>query len=344
MRILYILMLLTVPVIAEQDLSYVDSENPGDAPCGIAVARTQADPFLLVGSHLEDKVTSYRLDRNNGAMTPAGVAEIAPGSRPAAIDFAYGRYAVVANQASSDLYVFSMDNSGQMTQVGQPEPTRGLNPVDMVVAPTGLVAVTNNQSNELSAFWLDLRGRLSFLDKIETGAQPAGVAIHGNRIAVANSGSADVSVFHLEDLRELQHDNTTAVNGGAPLDVVFDRHGLNLYVAIAALAEGQPAQLQQFSLNLIGLLTQTRSVDAGRFLSGLTRDGSHFYGALLNAADENELRVYDPDLNQIAVTVLTSPPASMTLAATRVRTGRYLFVNDFGISTTTSFQLQEGLD
>ena len=120
MRILCILTLFAVPVIAQQDLSYIDSENPGDGPCGIAVARTQGNPFLLVGSHLEDKVTSYRVDLNTGAMTPAGEAQVAPGSRPAAIGFAYGRYAVVANQASSDLYVFRLDNSGQLNQVGQP--------------------------------------------------------------------------------------------------------------------------------------------------------------------------------------------------------------------------------
>jgi 6-phosphogluconolactonase (cycloisomerase 2 family) len=132
MRLLYILALFAVPVIAQQNLIYVDSEKPGDAPCGIAVAHTQGGAYLLVGNHFDDKVTSFQLDADTGAMTLAGEAEIAPGSRPVALGFAHGRYAVVANQASSDLYVYRMNRNGQLSQVDQPVSTRGLNPAALV--------------------------------------------------------------------------------------------------------------------------------------------------------------------------------------------------------------------
>ena len=37
---------------------------------------------------------------------------------------------------------------------------------------------------------------------------------------------------------------------------------------------------------------------------------------------------------------IVSPPTSMTVAAARVRGGRFVFVNEFGNSTTSSFRLQ----
>lgn len=339
MRTLLALALLVTPVaMAQQTLTFVDSENPGAGPCGITTTMGR-NTFLLTGSHFEDRITSYRV-LNNGALEPGGTANVAPGSMPAAIGFGWGRFAVVANKASSDLYVFRMNRSGQFTQVGQPVSTQGVNPVDMVVSRAGLVAVANNMSDELSTFWLDPRGGLHFLDKINTGLAPTGVAVSGTRIAVANSGSADVSVFRLNRLRNLQLESTTSINAN-PVDLAFGA-GNNLYVSSSPAQQGAQSKLFHLRLNRRnGSLTQVSDVDAGLFLSGLTADNQSVYGATVNASGQNEIRVYDRRLNQTASATLASPPNTMTLAVARAgRRSTDVFLNEFNNNTTSSFRLE----
>ncbi len=324
--------------MAQQTLTFVDSENPGRQPCGIATAKVGKSTFLLAGSHLDDRISSFRV-LNTGGLTPAGRASLARGSRPAAVGFAWGRYAVVANQGSSNLYVFRMDRNGALTRVGKPVSTRGLRPVDMVVGSTGLVAVTNNKSNELSAFRLGRSGRLRFLDKIDTNLAPAGIAVRGTRIVVANSGSADVSVFRLNRLEKLALESTTAL-GANPVNVSFGA-GNNLYVATAPAQQGAQSKLFHLRLNARnGSLTRVRDVDAGLFLSGLTADARGVYGATVDAAGVNEIRVYDGALDQSASASLSSKPTSMTLATSWVgRRSTNVYLNEFGNSSTSSFRL-----
>jgi hypothetical protein len=336
-----VLLLFASPALAQPEFYIVDSKDPGEGPCGITVAERQGveNPFLLVGSHFEDRITSYRIARATGELSKAGTRKLPSGSRPVAVGFAYGRYAVVANQASSDLYTYRMNRNGRFKQIGTPVPTGGLGPVDMVISSAGLVAVTNQGSDELSTFEIDDKGRLEFLDKIVTGSQPAGVSIRGNRIAVANSGSGDVSIFRLNRLRNLKLESTTPL-GQPPLDLSFGS-GRNLYVATSLPpGQGAPAKLFRLKLKKNDKLKKRGSVTAGIFLSGLTADDEQVYGATVNSDGTNEVKVYDPKLREEAGSILNTGASSMSLSSVRVQDLRYVFLNEFGNSSTSSFRLE----
>lgn len=322
-----------------QTLTFVDDVDPGLAPCGIASARVGKNQFVLVGSHLDDKISSFRLDRKTGAMTKADEASVAPGSRPVAIGFAYGRYAVVANQESADLYVFRMDRDGKFVENGDPVGTGGLAPADMVVAPTGLIAVTNSGSGDVSAFWLDPKGDLHDLGKKDSGLAPAGITHSGRNVYVANTGSQNLVTFRVRGKKakmRFEIDNTTAILA-APLDVTAV--GKDVYVSTAPTAQGAQAKLFHFRKKKGGL-QGVGDVDAGLFLSGVASDKKLVLGGALNDASRNEVRVYDRRLSPTSsATIGDSGPSTLSIASARVRGGRYVIVSEFHNATTSSFRL-----
>ncbi|MEZ6188165.1 MAG: beta-propeller fold lactonase family protein [Planctomycetota bacterium] len=338
MRILWALPLLVLTTaLAQPSLSLVDSENSGQGPCGIASARIQGRSYLLTGAHLDDTVSTYRVDRNGG-LTLADTATLAAGSRPASIGFAYGRYAVVANNGSSDLYVYSVNRNGQLQQVGQPVSSQGVGPTNMDVAATGLVAVTHGTSNEVSTFWLDFRGRLRFLDKAATGATPTDVAIRGTRLVVANAGSGELGVYRL-GLRGLEHQSQTFMGVG-PIELDLDLSGRNAFVTTGPAVAGGQAQVRSVQIDRQGTVTTVATVDAGLFASGIVLSGREVLVGSVGLGVQNELRVYDRDLNLLSTTTGVGPtPGAITLVADRVGRSRYVFVNEFDNGVTSSYEL-----
>lgn len=338
MRILLALPLLALaPALAQPSLTAVDTESVGQGPCGIVSARVQGRTYLLTGAHFEDKVSSYRVDRN-GSMTLADTVSLAPGSRPAAIGFAYGRYAVVANTGTSDLYVYRLNRDGGMQQVGQPVSTRGVGPSNMDVAATGLVAVTHGTSNEVSTFWLDFRGRLRFLDKAATASTPTDVAIRGTRLVVANVASGEMGVYRL-GISGLQQQSSTFLGVG-PIELDIDLSGRNAFVTTSPVVQGGQAQVRHIQIDRQGAVTTVATADAGLFASGIVISGREVLVTTVGATVQNEVRVYDRSLNLLSSTPGVGPtPGAQTLVADRVGRSRYVFVNEFDNGTTTSYRL-----
>ena len=334
-----VLSLLVGPAVAQGPTEPVDRVNPGEGPCGIAVAETRGGTFVFVGSHHDDTVTTFRLP-SNGELIEAGSASLPAGSGPAAVGFAYGRYAIVANQASADLHVFKMRANGRLKQVGEPVGSGGPLPVDMVVAPTGLIAVSDGDTGDVSVFTLDRRGAIERSGRYRGSGPAAGIAMRGNLIWVTYPDSGEVHVLRYLPRRGRLRRVAAVVPGGRPVAVGLAKKGA--YVVTQPGGPGQSSALVKYRPDRRGRPQEMRRRDAGLFVSDVLVFGKVLIVATLDADGSNQIRILrtgslrEQTAERI---VLDSPPTSMTVAAARVRTGRFVLVNEFGNATTSSFRL-----
>ncbi len=265
---------------------------------------------------------------------------MAEGSRPAAIGFAYGRYAVVANQASADLYVFRLDRQGRLTRVGEPVGLVGQQPVGMAVGPTGLVAVSGGTTGAVATFRLDRSGAIERSGRYRGPGPAAGIAMRGNTIWVTYPDSGEVHVLRYLPTRGRLRRVAVLTPGGRPIDVSVA--GRNVFVVSQPARAGESSEVVKYRYNRRGDSTEHARGDAGLFVSAVLADGPIVLVATLDPAGVNQIRLLRPgSLRERTAQriVLSSPPSSMTIAAARVRGARYVAVNEFGNATTSVFRL-----
>ena len=243
---------------------------------------------------------------------------MADGSRPAAAGFARGRYAVVANQASADLYVFRLDTKGRLRQIGEPVSSGGPQPADMVVGPTGRVAISDGSTGEVTTFFLDRARR----------ARAQG--------PVPRSGSGgrhrDAWERDLGDLSGQRRGPCAAASayawspssrGRAHSRWAARRRQRRRQGSARGLptCRGRPVERdREVRAQSTRRLGRERRRDVGLFVSAVLVDGPNVLVATLDPSGANQVRVLRPgSLRERTAKriVLSSPPTSMTVAAAR---------------------------
>ena len=152
-----------------------------------------------------------------------------------------GNFLYVANSASNDLSIFSINTgTGLLNPLGT-VPT-GVAPYGIVVDPTGsYLYVSNYSSNDISAYAINASS--GALTEISGSPFPVGVAPtslktdpSGQFLYVANSGSRSVSVLQLDSATGALSDvaGSPFAAGIGPISIAIDPTGAFAYVANAS--------------------------------------------------------------------------------------------------------------
>ena len=159
--------------------------------------------FAYAANAGDDTLSVYTIASFTGALAAVGTP-VATGTSPYAIAGSPDRrHVYVVNQASNDIWAYSIDSmSGALTPIpGSPIAT-GTDPQALAFDPSGAyLYVANNGSNDLSAYAVNAStGALTPLSTATyaTGTGPSAVSIDdsGKFVFVANNGgSNNISVF-----------------------------------------------------------------------------------------------------------------------------------------------------
>jgi 6-phosphogluconolactonase len=211
----------------------------GSDVTNVLVSCAQSTRFAYVVNKLSNNISGYMI-MSTGALTAiAGSPFVSTGSQP---DAAWvgpgGNFLYVANSASNDLSVFSI-NTG--TGVLSPLSTviTGGAPYGIVVDPTGsYLYVSNYSSNNISAYAINASsGALTEISgsPFAVGVAPTSLKTdpNGQFLYVANYGSGSVSVLQLDPgtgaLSSVAGSPFAA--GSGPISLAIDPTGAFAYVA-----------------------------------------------------------------------------------------------------------------
>lgn len=201
------------------------------SPSSVIQHRGQgADPFRQSGPHAHsidldasgrvaiaadlglDKLLIYRLDAENGRLTPNQPAFVAmsPGSGPR--HFAFhpdGRHAFAINEMASTLNAFDYDPASGALQVTQSVTSRGSggepgnSTAEILVHPSGKFVYGSNRGDDtLAIFAVDpVSGKLSVVGHHPTGGKTPrsfGIDPTGKYLIAANQNSDSLVVFQID--------------------------------------------------------------------------------------------------------------------------------------------------
>jgi 6-phosphogluconolactonase (cycloisomerase 2 family) len=172
------------------------------------VKKTLTPRFAFVANNTDDTVSSYRIDKATGALTPLEtISSFAPLSNP--IDLAVhpnGRFLFVANFFASTVSAFAIDpGTGLATQVaGSPFAGTG-NPWAIAIDPTGAFLYTANiNGDSISAYTIDAdTGVLTPLGAspydIGIDSEPNSLLVHPDgKLLYATRQDGTISVFAID--------------------------------------------------------------------------------------------------------------------------------------------------
>jgi len=168
--------------------------------------------FAFVSDLGTDKIYAYKMDTQQGKLSPATTASISvkPGSGPRRLVFRPdGKYAYGLNELNSTLIVFSYDaNAGALKEVQTistlPDYFDGANlAVEAAVHPSGrYLYVSNNGHNGVVLFSIDPeKGNLTYVEEQGTGgANPIhfGIQPSAQHLAIANHDADTVLAARID--------------------------------------------------------------------------------------------------------------------------------------------------
>jgi len=209
-----------------------------------SVAVNQAGTFLYVTNQDErdNDVAGFRIDCDNGRLTPVPGSPFAAGSGPSAIAIdPSGRYAYVSNSGSNNVSAFQIEeHSGRLMPVSGSPFAAGSSPSSVAVDSSGqFVYVTNKASENVSGYTINsTTGALTAISgsPFAAGSDPISVAVDPNDrfVYVANQGSDNISGFSINlptgGLVALATSPYGPVAGGFT-SVTFDPSGGFVYLA-----------------------------------------------------------------------------------------------------------------
>jgi len=290
----------------------VDSGTAGtqtSIPTGSTPTAIKIHPsgnFAYVVNQGNNSVSAYRLDAASGVAridsdggTAGNQTSVPARSGPISIAIhPEGGYAYVANAASGDISVYSIDTiSGAFTAIDANGPSNqgtlyyvnlgiGTTPYSVAVSPDGKhLYVANGAGGASGVFHYDIgaigspdEGALtsSIPTTVAAGTSPRAVAIHpsGLYAYVVNSGSSDISGFDIagNGVLTLMPDidpvtggaQTSIATGSTPISINIDRSGTFAYVANYGTT-GQGTTVSVYQINPSGQLTlmETKTVGTG---------------------------------------------------------------------------------
>ncbi len=302
---------------------------------------------LLVADQAANLVRAYVVDAGGGI---AAAAPVAAGTGPVAAAVAPGsRFAYVASATSGDVFAFRLDPSiGALVPLGSVP--AGANPSAVAVDPSGaFVYVSLRDAAEVASFAVDAAsGGLvrTGTSRARLGPGPMVFTKGGTPVTrvpaftyVANQGSNDVSVFHVDSTTGALAASGKSNAGAAPSAVAAHPSGRFVYVT-----NQTGGTISTYTVtNGTGALTAGAAAPTDPTPVSIAVDPGGFYAYVATRGPGNNLRSYLIDGASGALAPLQTqtnvvPPAAVLVDPT----GRFLYVADDTINMVTAYVIIPG--
>ncbi len=177
----------------------------GRSPTSLAVNSTGS--FLFVGNSEiganPASVSSFSIDSVTGVLSLVDATLVGDGALSVALHPGDG-YLYAVSDTAGDVALLSVAVDGSLAVLDASTVTVGAGGANIVVSPGGGNAyVTNRVNNTIQDYSVTVDGTLTAITTpaLDTGTAPAGLTVDplGDRVYVTNTGSADVSVFSIDD-------------------------------------------------------------------------------------------------------------------------------------------------
>jgi 6-phosphogluconolactonase (cycloisomerase 2 family) len=268
-----------------------------------------------------------------------------------------GKQAFVANQGSSDVSLFSIDNQGVLSPVTTVS-TGGSTPFAVALDPTGQFAyLVNEGSGDITMFTVNTGGTLGSFGSVSGRYSPGSIAFARGTSPVsrvprfvytANHGSNDVSAFSINPVSGALTAIGTPVSAGLgasqPFSIAADPAGKFLYVGNEASNNVSAFKIDAAS----GALTavQGQPFLAGTNPNGITVDpsGRFVYTANVNS---NNISVYGIDLSTgptsgVLTAGTTKLAGTQPFSVTVDPSGRFLYAANLSSGNVSAYRIDAG--
>ena len=223
------------------------------------------------------------------AIDPTSGFESLPSAEASGMTGKIPKFAYVANQASNNVSVYSINSStGALTAVGSPV-AAGTGSYSIAIDPSGKFAyVANQTSNDISAYTINaVTGVLTAVSgsPFAAGTSPHSVTVDptGKFAYAANQTTNDISMFTINQTTGALTPIGSIAAGTSPQSVVVDPTGKFAYVAGGSAGNILPYTINQTTC----ALTAGTSVAAGTSPMSVTVDPTGKFAYVANFSSNN---------------------------------------------------------
>ncbi len=208
---------------------YSINQSTGALTPGVAVATGHnpwtitVDPsgrFAYVASWGSNYISVYAIDPETGSLTPGALADVGHGAWWVAVDPS-GRFAYATGYSADVISVYTINQSdGSLSPVAEAEAWN--DPVAIAVDPSGRFVYTAGDP-VICMYTIDQSGGgLTFgsADDLNSGSWAITVDVSGRFVYTANTWSADITVFSIDQSTGSLTQVTTADSGENPRSII----------------------------------------------------------------------------------------------------------------------------